>query len=155
MRERNRNLDVELVLSGALGWQAEDVLQAANQGPGKVILPGALANEDLAVLLKGATLAVFPSLYEGFCLPMLESMACGVPAIAANSSCLPEISGGVLRYFHPESVEEISTCMEEALENSNLRRELSEKGKRRAAEFDWRRCAEETLGVLKQQLARH
>jgi glycosyltransferase involved in cell wall biosynthesis len=80
-------------------------------------------------------------------------MACGVPVIAANSSCLPEISGGMLRYFNPESVEEMSACMEEALEDAELRRELSEKGIARAAQFSWRRCAQETLAVLKEQLA--
>jgi alpha-1,3-rhamnosyl/mannosyltransferase len=84
---------------------------------------------------------------------MVEAMACGVPTITANSSCLPEISGGVLRYFDPESVEEMSACMEEALENEQLRSELSKKGQLRAREFDWRRCAEETMMVLKKQLA--
>jgi glycosyltransferase involved in cell wall biosynthesis len=84
---------------------------------------------------------------------MIEAMACGVPTIAANSSCLPEISGGVLRYFNPESVEEMSTCMEQAAENGDLRRELAEKGRARASQFDWRRCAEETLAVLKGQLS--
>jgi len=151
--ERNRNLELELVLAGPLGWEYEDVLTAANQGLGRVILTGAVSLEDLAMLTKGATLAVFPSLYEGFCLPMVEAMACGVPVIAANSSCLPEISGGVLRYFDPESVEEMSSCIEEALENQDLRRELSNKGQARARQFDWRHCAEETMEVLKKQLA--
>ena len=61
----------------------------------------ALADAELTLLLKGANLVVIPSLYEGFCLPMLEAMACGIPTIAANTSCLPEISGNVLRYFNP------------------------------------------------------
>jgi glycosyltransferase involved in cell wall biosynthesis len=153
LAERNRNLELDLVVAGPLGWEYEDVLSAASQGPGKVILTGALNDVDLGMLVKGASLAVFPSLYEGFCLPMIEAMACGVPTIAANSSCLPEVSGGVLRYFNPESVEEMSACIEGALENDDLRRELSEKGRARASQFDWRRCAEETMEVLKEQLA--
>lgn len=152
-RQRNKNLELDLVLAGPLGWEYEGVLAAARQGPGNVIFTGALPDQDLATLVKGASLAVFPSLYEGFCLPMVEAMACGVPTIAANSSCLPEISGGVLKYFDPQSVEEIASCMEELLENEELRRELSCRGVARANEFDWQRSAEQTLAVLKQQLA--
>jgi glycosyltransferase involved in cell wall biosynthesis len=148
---RNRNLDLDLVLAGPLGWEYEDILAEANNGAGrrrKVIFAHALSDPDLAMLVKGASLAVIPSLYEGFCLPLVESMACGVPTIAANRSCLPEVSGGILRYFDPESVEEMSACIEEALENETLRRELAVKGHARAQEFDWRRCASETLEIL-------
>jgi glycosyltransferase involved in cell wall biosynthesis len=149
--ERNPNLEVELVLAGPLGWEYDDVLAEASRGTasrGKVIFTRALSDPELAMLVKGASLAVIPSLYEGFCLPLVESMACGVPTIAANSSCLPEISGGVLRYFDPESTDEMAFCMEEALENEDLRQQLSEKGLRRALQFDWRRCADETLTIL-------
>jgi glycosyltransferase involved in cell wall biosynthesis len=147
---RNRELNLDLVLAGPLGWEYEDVVATAQeQGkPGRVILTGALSQQDLLLLLKGATLAVIPSLYEGFCMPMIEAMACGVPTIAANGSCLPEISGGALLYFDPHSEEEMSACMGQALENDSLRRELSAKGTARAQQFGWRRCAEETLAVL-------
>jgi glycosyltransferase involved in cell wall biosynthesis len=79
---------------------------------------------------------------------MIESMACGTPTVAANSSCLPEVSGGVLRYFDPCSEEEMSACLEAALMNEEMRRELAEQGRVRALQFDWRRCAEQTLAVL-------
>jgi glycosyltransferase involved in cell wall biosynthesis len=151
--ERNRNLDFDLVLAGARDSAYDDVMQTVQQvkgGRGRVVLTGALCQQDLVTVIKGATLAVFPSLYEGFCIPMIESMACGTPTIAANSSCLPEISGGALRYFDPSSEDEMSCCMETALENAELRRELSEKGRGRAAQFEWRRCAEQTLAVLAQ-----
>ncbi|HLJ28973.1 MAG TPA: glycosyltransferase family 1 protein [Candidatus Angelobacter sp.] len=151
--QRNRSLEIDLVLAGPLGWEYEEVLAAAKMSAGRVILTGALSDQELSVLLKGAWLAVFPSLYEGFCLPMIEAMACGAPTIAANSSCLPEISGGVLRYFNPESVEEMSACIEQAVENADLRTELAEEGRARASDFDWRRCAEETLAVLKGQIS--
>jgi glycosyltransferase involved in cell wall biosynthesis len=78
-------------------------------------------------------------------------MACGTPTIVANSSCLPEVSAGVLKYFDPQSVEDISHCMEDALENEDLRKQLAEKGVQRANYFDWRRCAEDTLEILKAQ----
>lgn len=149
--ERNRNLDLDLVLAGPQGWECEDILAEAAFCEGsraKVVFTGSLSDTDLAMVVKGASLAVIPSLYEGFCLPLVESMASGVPTIASNASCLPEISGGALRYFDPGSVEEMSACMEEALENQALRGELVERGRARAGEFDWRRCAEQTLAVL-------
>jgi glycosyltransferase involved in cell wall biosynthesis len=154
MLARNPNLEFDLVLAGPLGWEYEEILAAARDRGGeggRVLLPGALDTPELALLIKGATLVVIPSLYEGFCLPMVEAMACGMPVIAANTSCLPEISGGVLKYFDPGSVEEMAACMEQTLEDGQLRKELSQEGKRRAAFFDWRRCAEDTLAVFKER----
>ncbi len=152
---RNPNLDVDLVLVGQVGWQYEDVLAAARLPGlrGRVLLPGPQSDPDLAILLKGASLVVIPSLYEGFCLPMLEAMACGAPTICSNSSCLPEVSGGVLRYFDPLSIEDMAACIEQALESPTLRQSLSAKGKERASSFSWRRCAEETLAILKSAAA--
>ena len=151
MLSRNSNLEFDLVLAGALGWEYEDIMSAAQSSErGRVIFPGALSQDDLAILVKSATLVVIPSLYEGFCLPMIESMACGVPVVASNASCLPEISGGVLKYFEPDSVEDMAACMESALEDNQLRKTLAWEGKQRAAFFDWQRCARETLAILKQ-----
>jgi len=148
---RNRNLEFDLVLAGSWGWQYEEVRTAANDPKvtaGRVVFTGALESHELATLVKGAALVVMPSLYEGFCLPMVEAMACGVPVVAANASCLPEISGGVLKYFDPYSIEDMAACMEQALEDEELRRNLAREGRKRAAFFDWRRCAEQTLRVL-------
>jgi glycosyltransferase involved in cell wall biosynthesis len=149
---RNPKLDFDLVLAGPLAWQFEETVAAAKgacSGRGKVVLTGALSDQDLSLLLRGAALEVIPSLYEGFCLPMIEAMAC-VPTIAANSSCLPEISGGVLRYFDPYSVGEMAACMEEVLQSSDLRAELAGHGKERAQQFSWELCAQQTLDVVEQ-----
>ena len=81
---------------------------------------------------------------------MVEAMACGVPTIAANTSCLPEISGGVLRYFDPISVEDIAACMEAVLQSRDLQAELAGRGQERAQKFSWDLCAQETLAVLEQ-----
>lgn len=146
---RNSNLQFDLVLAGPLGWNYEEILSAANKNDiGRVVLVGALEDSELAMLIKGAALAVIPSLYEGFCLPMVEAMACGVPVIAANASCLPEISGGVLKYFDPHSIEEMAVCMEAALDDTALRQKLAQEGKKRAAVFDWNKCAEETVAIF-------
>jgi len=115
-----------------------------------VILTGALSDPDLSLLVRGASLEVIPSLYEGFCLPMVEAMACGTPTITANSSCLPEVSGGVLRYFNPNSVEDMAACMEMVVQSRDLQAELAERGREGAQKFSWELCAQETLAVLEQ-----
>jgi len=150
--QKCRDTDFQLVLAGPLGWKYEPVLAAANEVgvSGKVVLTGPLSDEHLAVLLKGATLCVIPSLYEGFCLPMVEAMACGVPTIASQASCLPEISGGVLRYFDPHAIDDIAATVEESLCDSSLRQTLVEQGLKRAAEFSWERCAAQSLLALRE-----
>lgn len=148
--ERNRTLDVQLVLAGPMGLGHEEVRRMRESSPngGQVVLTGPVLENDLAVIIKDACLSVFPSLYEGFCLPMVESMACGVPAVVSNSSCLPEVSGGVLEYFDPLSVEEMSQTIQGALEDSELRERLRREGLVRAAEYSWERCARETLRIF-------
>jgi glycosyltransferase involved in cell wall biosynthesis len=149
----NPQLDFDLVLAGPLAWQHEQTVDAAkadNAGRGKVVLTGALNERDLSLLVRGAALEVIPSLYEGFCLPMVEAMACGTPTIAANTSCLPEISGGVLRYFDPTSIEDISAIMQTVLQSSHLQAELAGRGRERVQKFDWDLCAEQTLAVIEQ-----
>lgn len=148
--DRNRNFDIQLVIGGSFGWQYEPIVRAGNElkGRGKVIFTGPLPDKDLALLLKGSIASVIPSLYEGFCLPMVESMACGVPTITANTSCLPEVSGCRLRYFDPLSVEDMASSIQEVLENPSLRRQLADDGVKRASAFSWERCARETLDLL-------
>lgn len=148
--KRHPHLDHKLVLAGPFGFGAEEIRRMAESGvvQGKVIFTGPLPGEELAQLIKGASLCVIPSLYEGFCLPMVEAMACGVPTIASNSSCIPEVSGGVLRYFDPQSEEEMAVTIKMVLEDSDLQNELVKNGLNRASQFSWRRCAEETIAAL-------
>jgi glycosyltransferase involved in cell wall biosynthesis len=150
MLANNADLDFDLVLVGQLGWESDDIVNAAakRDDRGRVLLAGMLDDSDLALIIKGASLAVVPSLYEGFSLPMVEAMACGVPTIVSNTSCLPEISGEALAYFDPLSVEGIAACMHAVLRDSDLSRRLRQKGIDRAREFTWERCARQTLNVL-------
>ena len=151
MLARDRSLDLDLVLAGPMGWGCNEVISAAatrEGGRGSVILAGTLPDEELALLIKGASLAVIPSLYEGFSLPMVEAMACGTPTVAASTSCLPEISGHALKYFDPLSIDDMASCMHAALSDSDLNRRLRQQGVARAREFSWERCARETLDVL-------
>jgi glycosyltransferase involved in cell wall biosynthesis len=150
MLAENADLDFDLVLVGRIGWASDEIMDAAakRDNRGRVILAGMLDDSDLALLIKGASLAVVPSLYEGFSLPMVEAMACGVPTIASSTSCLPEISGNALIYFDPLSVEEIAACMQKVLRDPDLSLHLRQKGTNRAREFSWERCARQTLEVL-------
>jgi glycosyltransferase involved in cell wall biosynthesis len=150
MLTNNADLDFDLVLVGGRGWASDEIVNAAaeSHGRGRVILAGILDDIDLALLIKGATLAVVPSLYEGFSLSMVEAMACGVPTIASNTSCLPEISGKALAYFDPLSIQDMAACMHAVLRDSDLSLRLRQKGLDRAREFTWERCARQTLEVL-------
>jgi glycosyltransferase involved in cell wall biosynthesis len=152
MLSRNPAFDFDLVLAGPLGWEYHEIVAAANDGAGhrgRVFLTGALESADLVCLLKGASLVVVPSLYEGFCLPMVEAMACGVATVVADASCLPEVSGGVLKYFDPHSVDDMASCMASVLDSEATRKALACRGKERSHAFSWQRCAEETVSVLK------
>lgn len=150
-------LETRLVLAGPRGLGYEQIQEKVIASPyrERIILTGALEVSDLATVVKSASLCVIPSLYEGFCLPMVEAMACGVPTIASNSSCIPEVSGGVLEYFDPLSVDEMVEVMRRALEDSELRERLRRKGVARAAEFSWERCARQTLEILARTVAEH
>jgi len=157
VRERNKTLDPQLVLAGPMGLGYEEVLKVRNASPNRddIIVTGPLPDAELAILVKSASLCVIPSLYEGFCLPMVEAMACGIPTVASNSSCIPEISGGILKYFDPHSIEEMAETIQLALEDSCVRKCLRHGGLARTAEFSWERCARETMRIFAETSANH
>jgi glycosyltransferase involved in cell wall biosynthesis len=117
---------------------------------GRVVFPGFVAAEDLPALYNAADLFVFPSLYEGFGLPPLEAMACGVPVIASGASSLPEVVGEAARLVDPLDTEALGRAMVEVLSDPLEAERWREAGRRRAAEFSWRRTAVLTLLVLEQ-----
>jgi glycosyltransferase involved in cell wall biosynthesis len=149
--EENRDFEVQLVLAGPMGLGYERILQARESSNNcrQMIVTGALPDADLALLVKNAHLCVIPSLYEGFCLPMVEAMACGVPTVASSASCIPEVSGGILEYFDPYSVEGMADVILRGLQDSEMRDRLKRMGSNRASEFSWGRCAQETLRVFR------
>ena len=150
VRGTHRDLDPQLVLAGPMGHDFKAVLEMRDRSPywREILVTGPLSDDELSLLVKSAFLCVIPSLYEGFCLPMVEAMACGVPTIASSSSCLPEVSGGALEYFDPYSVEAMADAMRRVIDDSTLRDRLQRAGLTRAAEFRWQRCAQETVGVF-------
>lgn len=119
-----------------------------------IIFTGFLSDFDLSLAYSGATLFVFPSLYEGFGLPVLEAMQYGVPVICSNTSSLPEVVGQAARLFNPYDIGDISRVMLDVLNNQNLKCKLIEEGYERTKMFDWRRSAERTLEVYEEILKR-
>ncbi len=141
--------DVSLVVAGAKGWLNDSVHEQVNKlGLGdSVRFAGYIEEEDLAAVYSLATVFAYPSLWEGFGLPVLEAMACGTPVLTSNLSSLPEVAGDAALLVSPSDVDAIAEGLGRLLEDAALRRELSERGYRRAAHFSWERCARETVAV--------
>jgi len=115
----------------------------------RIIFTGEIKESDLPLLYNGADLFVFPSLYEGFGLPPLEAMACGIPVLVSNAASLPEVVGDAAIMVNPYDIEEIAQEMKRILTNENLQKEIREKGLKRCQEFSWCQVAEKTLNVYK------
>jgi alpha-1,3-rhamnosyl/mannosyltransferase len=115
-----------------------------------LVFPGGVPDEQLPALLSGATISLYPSLYEGFGLPVLESMACGVPVIASNRGSLPEVAGGAALLVNPEDENEIAEAISELLRSESLQNRLKALGRKRAEEFTWAKTAAQTLSLYRE-----
>ncbi|MGE5063180.1 MAG: glycosyltransferase family 4 protein [Myxococcales bacterium] len=135
-----------LVLAGAKGWLNENLHDEVREGvaAGWLRHLGFVPEEALLALYSGASLFIYPSVYEGFGLPPIEAMASGVPVLVANRSCLPEVSGDAAGYIDPDDPNAFSQAIAEALTDSAWRSQAREKGLERAAKFSWDRCAAQT-----------
>jgi len=109
---------------------------------------GRVPESRLPPLYRGAEALIFPSLYEGFGLPILESMACGTPVVTANITAMPETAGGAALLVDPTSVDEIANATKRIVTDTSLRRELRDKGLTRAAKFSWQNTAAHVREIL-------
>jgi glycosyltransferase involved in cell wall biosynthesis len=143
--------DLKLVIVGGQGRGTEEVLAYIqdNALEDRVILTGDLSPEELAWSYGHGEILVFPSLHEGFGLPLLEAMAVGMPVIGAISTSIPEVVGEAGVLVDPYSVEAIAQAIESILKDKDLREELVRKGYERVKDFSWQRTAEETMGIIK------
>jgi glycosyltransferase involved in cell wall biosynthesis len=140
--------DLNLVIAGDFGWMYEEFLRKTKNIPG-ITVTGKFETNDLPALLTGAQAFVLPSLYEGFGLPILEAMACGMPVVAADNSSLGEVAGNAGILYKPNNPEALAAALRKVLENNTLRNQLKERGLARAKNFSWSKCARETLEWLK------
>ncbi len=143
--------EVDLVLAGAPGWLTDETHGLVNRLglARRVHFLGRVSDEELVWLYNAGRMLVFPSFYEGFGLPPLEAMACGMPVIVSNVSSLPEVVVDAGLLVDPTNTDELTVAMWRLLSDDALRQELIAKGLKRAALFSWERAARETLALYR------
>jgi len=146
----------DLCLAGVPGWKHEDLAAvAARCGVGERLkLPGAVSDQDLQAWYQHATALALPSLYEGFGLPLLEAMAMGVPCLTSDRSALPEVAAGAAVLVDPTDGDAIAQGLIQVCLDQELRSRLRERGRQRAAELTWERCAQATRDAYRRALGR-
>jgi glycosyltransferase involved in cell wall biosynthesis len=148
------NWPYNLLIVGGKGWLYDDVLaEVTRQGlDGRVFFAGFVNDTDLPALYSGATLFVFPSLYEGFGLPLLEAMGCGAPVITSYASSLPEVAGEGTIQLSPHETAAWTEAINRLLANPAERARMVANGFRQARRFSWQKAARQLLGVYKRLL---
>jgi len=141
--------NLKLVLAGGKGWLFDGIFEhhAASPVRDDILLPGFVPDALLPAMYSAAAVLAFPSLYEGFGLPLLEAMACATPVVASRASCLPEVAEGAAVLVDPNDVDGLSDALERAIVDTALRAWLIEQGRQRVAQYSWRRAAEQLLEV--------
>jgi glycosyltransferase involved in cell wall biosynthesis len=146
---KNQGTPRRLVIVGKKGWLYADFFRRLSELglEDEVIFPGFVPDDDLPALYSAADLFVFPSLYEGFGLPVLEAMACGVPVITSNTSSLPEVAGEAALLIAPRDIGGLVKAIQLTLADEQTRTEMRDQGVQQAAKFSWEKAARETLLV--------
>jgi glycosyltransferase involved in cell wall biosynthesis len=146
------DLGVRLVLIGKAGYGFNSLQKLITRLPkavrSEIIMTGYLSDREVATYLKNALSFVFPSLYEGFGIPLLEAMDAGVPVITSDVSSIPEVVDDAAILIDPQKTQDLAQAMELLATNELTRRELIKKGRIQAKKFSWEKAASETLAVL-------
>jgi glycosyltransferase involved in cell wall biosynthesis len=140
-----------LVVAGARGWKVDPIFEEVRALgiADQVRFTGYAAGDELALWYSAATLFVYPSLYEGFGLPLLEAMACGTPVVSSNASSLPEVAGDAALLIDPRDVDGLAAAIDRLAHDPMLRTDLAKRGIERARQFSWMRTARETVEVYR------
>jgi glycosyltransferase involved in cell wall biosynthesis len=143
--------EADLVIVGRKAWLYDAIFQTAANSKfcDRIHFTGYVDQTDLPWIYSLATVFVFPSLFEGFGIPNLESMACGTPVISSNISSVPEVVGDAGILVEPRNIEQIADAMLRVIDDTSLSHRLSLAGIARAKQFSWRRTAQETLDVYR------
>jgi glycosyltransferase involved in cell wall biosynthesis len=143
-----------LVIGGGKGWFYDEVLRRVNELglADDVLFPGFIPAEELPRWYQGADLFVYPSLMEGFGLPVLEAMACGTPVITSTASSLPEVAGDAAWLVNPADIGELASSMTAILGDPALAARMRDAGIRQAARFSWAQTASATVEVYREVL---
>lgn len=147
--------EFSLVIAGAKGWLNSDIPELVKELgiKDRTVFPGFIDMADMNALYSAASLFVYPSLYEGFGLPILESMACGTPVITSNTSSMPEVAGDAARLIDPTDTDELASALASILMDESCRKKMRQMGLERASLFSWEKCARETLAVYEKVYA--
>jgi glycosyltransferase involved in cell wall biosynthesis len=143
---QNPKASINLVLAGAIGWKSDELLKKANKK--RIFITGFIEDNDLKVIYNGALAFVYPSLYEGFGLPVLEAMQCGLPIITSNTTSLPEVAGDAGILIDPTNKEELVKAFEKLYINKELRKNLIKKSLSRIKKFSWEKTAKKIISAF-------
>ncbi|SKA76598.1 Glycosyltransferase involved in cell wall bisynthesis [Caloramator quimbayensis] len=146
--------DIYLVLVGQKGWLYDDLMLKIENSfiKDRIITTGYISKKELECIYSGAEVFVYPSLYEGFGLPPLEAMCCGVPVVVSNSSSLPEVVGDAGIYCDPYSIESIAESVLSILKNQEIKKHLSIEGIKRSEKFSWQKAAQKVMEAYREIL---
>ena len=146
-----KNSHINLVICGAFGFESERIMNAPKWHgvEGRVFFYNTLPTDVVIDLMSAAQAFVFPSLYEGFGIPLLEAFACNTPVVSSDATCLPEIAGDAAHYFDPTSIAQITEAISFVLSNDEYRKRLALQGKKRLKNFSWDKSAAEHLKIFK------
>ncbi|MGB5773034.1 MAG: glycosyltransferase family 1 protein [Crocosphaera sp.] len=149
--KHNYKIPHQLILIGKKGWNYQDIFDKINISNFKEDIQHLdyVSDELVAIFYSQAEAFIYPSFYEGFGLPVLEAMTLGAPVIVSNTSSLPEVAGDAALYINPNDYHELAQIMLKVVDNSTLRKEMINKGKKQADQFSWERTAKATLNVYK------
>jgi len=147
--KREKRIPHKLVLAGPGGWGEEDIRKIVDDLDlhEHVLFPGYIPSEDLPILFARADLYVYPSLYEGFGIPLLEAMASGTVVVASDIPSLREVADDAALYFDPLEIDDMASMIYTALTDNGLREKMLEKGRQRVQDFTWRNAADKTLQI--------
>ncbi len=142
--------DLKLVLAGRASWQSEDIQKAIAESPFRndIRMPGYVSTEDTVPLIGSAEAMVYPSLYEGFGLPLVEAMACGVPVLCSNVTSLPEVADNAALLFDPNDSGALAIQMQQISSDAHVRDELIRLGHIRTKAFSWDTAASQIYTIL-------
>lgn len=149
-KEAHPQSGVQLVLIGNAGFGYDEVKYIAEENNlgQSLIMPGWVAEEDMPAIFSAAEAFIFPTLHEGFGIPVIQAMACGVPTLVSDLPVLREIAGEAAFYFNPRNRLEMAESLSDIFQNRDLRQALSLKGLEQAQKFNWEKSAQETLKIL-------
>ena len=151
LKRQNEKFNLKLVIAGRTGWKSEPTYNERDLSPYRkdILFLGRVSDEDLVQIYNQAEFFIYPTIFEGFGLPLLEAMSCGLSVIATDTSSIPEVISGAGILVNPYDVKALSEKIETLASNKELKNRLSKKSIEQAKKFSWLKTAEDTLNSYK------